>query len=107
MASSPEEIKKQTKTFLLIGFTLFIFTIITVAMYFVDLGNHALNLTVGMLIAAFKATLVALYFMHLISEKKLIYWVLGFCVVFVIGMLFLTLWADMWTGIGQDLNFDY
>ena len=35
-------------------------------------------------IATVKGALVAGYFMHLISERKLIYWVLGFTVVLLL-----------------------
>jgi caa(3)-type oxidase subunit IV len=44
-------------------------------------------------IAAVNAFLVAGYLMHLLSEKKLVYTVLGFTVFFVIGLFGLTLWA--------------
>ena len=43
--------------------TLVVLTVITVAVAYVDLGD--MNLPVAMLIATIKATLVALYFMHL------------------------------------------
>jgi caa(3)-type oxidase subunit IV len=44
-------------------------------------------------IAVVNAFLVAGYLMHLLSEKKLIYIVLGFTVFFFIGLLGLTLGA--------------
>ena len=44
-------------------------------------------------IAAVNAFLVAGYLMHLLSEKKLIYIVLGFAVIFFIGLMGLTIWA--------------
>jgi|SRR5450756_493113 len=44
-------------------------------------------------IAVVNAFLVAGYLMHLLSEKKLIYTVLTFTVIFVIGLFGLTLWA--------------
>jgi caa(3)-type oxidase subunit IV len=52
-----------------------------------------LNVAVALLIAVAKASLVACYFMHLISEKKLIYSVMGFTAFFFIGLMFLTIWA--------------
>jgi len=45
-------------------------------------------------IAVINAFLVAGYLMHLLSEKKLIYVVLGFTVFFFIGLMGLTLWAN-------------
>jgi len=44
-------------------------------------------------IAVVNAFCVAGYLMHLLSEKKLIYTVLMFTVIFVIGLFGLTLWA--------------
>jgi hypothetical protein len=50
---------------------------------------------VGMIlaVAAANAFVVAGFLMHLISEKKMIYTVLGFTVFFVIGLFGLTLYA--------------
>ena len=44
-------------------------------------------------IAACNAFVVAGFLMHLISEKKMVYTVLGFTVAFVIGLFGLTFWA--------------
>lgn len=44
-------------------------------------------------IAVVNAFLVAGYLMHLLSEKKLVYTVLGFTVFFFIGLMGLTIWA--------------
>ena len=43
--------------------------------------------TVALLVATVKGSLVACYFMHLISEKKLIYAVLVLTVVFFVALL--------------------
>ena len=40
-----------------------------------------------MVIASIKGSLVACYFMHLISEKKIIYWVLALTVVFFVVLM--------------------
>jgi caa(3)-type oxidase subunit IV len=42
---------------------------------------------VALLVATIKGALVACYFMHLISEKKLIYAVMALTVVFFIALL--------------------
>jgi hypothetical protein len=44
-------------------------------------------------IATCNAFVVAGFLMHLISEKKMVYTVLGFTVTFVIGLFGLTFWA--------------
>jgi heme/copper-type cytochrome/quinol oxidase subunit 4 len=48
-------------------------------------------LTLG--IASINAFFVAGFLMHLISERKMVYTILGFTVSFVIGLFGLTLWA--------------
>ena len=52
-----------------------------------------LKLTLILAIAVVNAFLVAGYLMHLLSEKKLVYTILSFTVVFGIGLMGLTIWA--------------
>jgi caa(3)-type oxidase subunit IV len=52
-----------------------------------------LKVTIILAIAVVNAFLVAGYLMHLLSEKKLVYTVLGFTVFFFIGLMGLTVWA--------------
>jgi cytochrome c oxidase subunit 4 len=46
-------------------------------------------------IATIKGSLVACYFMHLISEKKLIFTVLILTVIFFLGLLLLPVFTKM------------
>jgi hypothetical protein len=46
-----------------------------------------------LLVAACNAFVVAGFLMHLLSEKKMIYTVLGFTVIFVLGLFWLTWYA--------------
>jgi cytochrome c oxidase subunit 4 len=61
-------------------------TIVTVAISRVHLPLPA-AVAVALLVATVKGTLVACYFMHLISEKKLIYVVLALTVLTVVPLL--------------------
>ena len=96
MADSPEEIKKHIKLYLLIGGALFVCTVLTVLVAkveFLDVNERGFDwadMVIGLLIATFKATLVALIFMHLNHEKKLIYWFFGFGIIFGISLMALT-----------------
>lgn len=96
MADSPEEIKKHVKLYLLIGATLFVCTVITVAVAkieWLDFGSRGFgtaDMLIGLLIATIKATLVALIFMHLNHEKKLIYWLFGIGLVMGLSLMVLT-----------------
>ena len=93
---SPEAIKKASNLIWWIGGVLTAGTIITVAVMHVDMGSRAGNLALGMIIATIKALCVMLVFMHLKSERGLIYKFLVFTIVFVIGLFVLTYlaWAD-------------
>jgi cytochrome c oxidase subunit 4 len=63
-------------------------TIITVAISRYHLPVH-IAVTIALLVATIKGSLVACYFMHLISEKKLIYAVLVLTAIFFVALLFL------------------
>ena len=89
MAENIEEIQKSIKKYMVIGATLIIFTIITVALSYVELPTHGLNILVGMIVATFKASLVALIFMHLNHERSVIYKVLAFTTVFAVVLFIL------------------
>ncbi|HVR43537.1 MAG TPA: cytochrome C oxidase subunit IV family protein [Thermoanaerobaculia bacterium] len=82
---SPEQIRKETRVYVTVFVALAALTIITVAVSYLHLsGWRAIGL--ALFIAGVKGFLVAGYFMHLLSEKKLIYTILAFTVVFF-GML--------------------
>ena len=66
-----------------------------IATSFAHLGDGwTLKVTLILAIAVVNAFLVAGYLMHLLSEKKMVYTVLAFTVVFFIGLVGLTLWAS-------------
>ena len=89
-------VAKHIRGYMLVGATLITFTAITVFLSYVNFGTMKANVTVAMLVATFKAGLVALIFMHLKSEKRMIYRILMFTAFFVLGLFFLTYlaWYD-------------
>jgi caa(3)-type oxidase subunit IV len=89
MADSPEEIQKSIKWYFAIGLGLIVATVITVLLSYVEMPTHGLNILVGLIVAAIKVTFVGLYFMHLKSERALIYKVLAFTAVFVTALFLL------------------
>ena len=96
MANSPEEIKKHLTLYKAIGVTLFICTVLTVAVAkieFLDFGARGFDtadLVIGLLIALFKSTLVAVIFMHHNHEKKAIYWIFGGSIFFAFCLMAIT-----------------
>lgn len=91
--SSPEQLKKQSLIIWKVGGVLIFFTCLTVWLQYVDFGSHNRNIVIGLLLATVKAALVALIFMHLKSERGLIYKFLAFTVIFVTGLFALTFLA--------------
>jgi caa(3)-type oxidase subunit IV len=89
-------VAKHIRGYLLVGGTLLFCTAITVALSYVNFGTQKANVAVAMLVATFKAGLVAAIFMHLSSEKRMIYRILMFTAFFVLGLFFLTYlaWYD-------------
>lgn len=83
---SVEDIKKETRVYLIVFVALAALTIITVAVSYLHLAGWK-AIAVALLIAAVKGFLVAGFFMHLLSEKKLIYSVLILTVVFLAVLL--------------------
>lgn len=86
------DVSKHIRGYLIIGGTLILGTVLTVLASYIDLGHHW-NIILALVIATVKASLVALFFMHLISEKQMIYTVLTFTAFFFIGLMFLTIGA--------------
>ena len=68
-------------------------TVLTVWASFIHFGSAEINIAVALVIATVKAFLVVAYFMHLISERKMIYGLLIFTACFFLGLMFLTLSA--------------
>ena len=93
-ADHDHDIRSHIRTYMLIGAVLVLGTIITVAVSYVDFGSHQMNIAVGLLIATVKASLVALFFMHLISEKQAIYLMIASAFFFFAGLMGLTLWSN-------------
>jgi cytochrome c oxidase subunit IV len=83
---------KHIKACIGIFVLLLVFTVVTVLVSFVHLG-HVGNIVVALVIATFKALLVGAYFMHLNSEKSMIYRILIFTFIFFFGLMLITLFA--------------
>ena len=90
-----EDVKKHVKVYITVFIALAVLTVVTVAVSYLHMPFTP-ALLVALAIATVKAALVALYFMHLISEKQVVLWVLLLAAVFLVGMfaLFLGAHAD-------------
>ena len=82
MSDSHEvDIDHHVKVYMRVFAALAVLTVITVAVAYIDLSVTG-AIALALFIATIKASLVACYFMHLISEKKLIYAVMALTVLF-------------------------
>ena len=79
------DIKKHVRVYIMVFAALAVLTVVTVAVSYLHL-TIVPALIVGLFIASVKGGLVAAYFMHLISEKKVILWILILTVVFFAAM---------------------
>ena len=95
------DIDKHVKVYITVFVALMVLTLVTVAISRLHL-SVPIAVTVALLVAIVKGSLVACYFMHLISEKKLIYAVLAVTVAFFVVLLalpVLTFFGGYWIHI--------
>ena len=81
-----EHVQSHVKTYIKVFIALAVGTIITVLVSNVHLGI-VLGIIVALIIATVKGSLVAGFFMHLVAERKMIYWVLSLTALFVLVMV--------------------
>lgn len=90
MHSDPAEVRKTVRGYLTVGALLFLFTAITVAVNQVHLVVP-LAITVALIIASIKGSMVASVFMHLSHEKKWVYGALLLTLAFFIFLMLVPL----------------
>ena len=82
------DIDRQVKTYIIIFITLMALTFVTVAISRLHLPTPT-AVALALVVASVKGGLVAGYFMHLVSERKLIYWVLWITISCFVAVLLL------------------
>lgn len=68
-----EHFHAHVKLYLAIGLALLVGTVVTVVVTQIHFGSEMMNIAVGLFVAAVKASLVILFFMHMKEEKLSIY----------------------------------
>ncbi len=101
MHSDPEAVKKSIRSYMIIGALLLVFTGVTVAANLLHL-SVPMAITVALIIAATKGSMVAAVFMHLSHEKKWIYGALLLTAVFFVALVFLPVLTNA-DGIGKPI----
>ena len=93
MSDHSHDIAKHVRVYITVFVALLVGTIVTVALNYMHFDSVPLTIGIALFVAIIKASLVACYFMHLISERKMIYVILVFTAFFFVGLMFLTLWS--------------
>jgi cytochrome c oxidase subunit 4 len=94
MHSDAESIKKSIRSYLMIGAALYAFTIITVAANQIHLAIP-LAITLALIIASIKGSMVAAVFMHLSHEKRWVYGSLVLTAIFFAVLMLVPLFTTM------------
>lgn len=109
MHSDAEAVRRSVRTYMMIGAALLVFTGITVAANYLHLPISA-AITLALIIASIKASMVAAVFMHLNHEKQWIYGSLILTVAFFIVLIFVPLFTTLdtfgahLTGPGHEVS---
>ena len=100
--SEAARVKEHLRVYVMVFVALAVLTVVTVAISYLQLPT-AWAITVAMVVATVKASPVAGYFMHLLSEEKVIVYLLVLCAAFLVFLFFLPLGTEtgngpLWTG---------
>ena len=93
MAESLEELDRHVRACIGIFVALLGLTLVTVAVSYLELAVPA-TISVALSIALIKGSMVVSFFMHLISEKKLVFWSLALTVIFFLLLMVLPIATD-------------
>jgi cytochrome c oxidase subunit IV len=86
------DIDRHVRVYITVFVALMVLTIVTVVVSRFHLPVP-IAVTVALIVAVIKGSLVACYFMHLISEKKVIYAVLALTIVFFVALMALPIFT--------------
>ena len=90
-SSTPADL--HLRRYVMVSVCIAVAALLVVGINLLDLGNHRLNIALSLGVIAVQAALVLWFMMHLFSEKRLIYAVLGFTGFFLVFLMLLTIWS--------------
>lgn len=95
--SSAADIQHHVKIYIRVFIALAVLTVVTVAVAQIGYNQNwsiTTAVVIALLVASIKAGLVACYFMHLISEKGALFWILANCALFFVLLLAIPVLTD-------------
>jgi cytochrome c oxidase subunit IV len=93
-AHGADDIRSHVKTYYMIFGALMVLTVVTVGVSYFHLPVP-LAIVVALFVATIKGSLVAMFFMHLKGERKVVYYVLALTVIFFIFLMFVPLLTNL------------
>jgi heme/copper-type cytochrome/quinol oxidase subunit 4 len=102
--SHPVDFNNYVRTCVYVFIAVLCATALMVWISYLPHYSWAMKVSLILVVAACNAFVVAGFLMHLISEKKMVYTVLGFTVTFVIALFALTLYAMNDFPVGTQMH---
>lgn len=88
-----ENVAVHVRGYIAVFGALLVLTVTTVAVSYLQMPSGP-AIALGLAIAVTKAALVAMFFMHLKGERRLIYIALLFTAIFFVALIGLTIWSE-------------
>ena len=98
-----EAVREQVRKYLFVFGALLILTLVTVSISYLHLSVIP-AIIAAMIVASIKGSLVASYFMHLVSERKFIYFILVITVIFFVGLMLLPVMHHLDRGVLYNVS---
>ena len=87
------DVAVQVKGYIAVFGVLLVLTLVTVGVSYLNL-NETPAVVIALTIAATKASLVAMFFMHLKGERPMVFWPLGLTAVLFVALFAFLLWSE-------------
>jgi cytochrome c oxidase subunit 4 len=94
MSHSAEDVRAQVKTYITIFAALMVLTVVTVAVSYIHLPSITQRVGLALIVAGTKASLVAIFFMHLKGERQWVTYTLALTGFFLVLVFWLPKWTD-------------
>jgi cytochrome c oxidase subunit 4 len=92
-----EELRHHVRIYLMVFAALGVLTVVTVGIAYLHM-SQTVAISAAIIVASVKASLVALFFMHLVSEEKVIVWLLLLCAAFLAVLMALPVLTESGAG---------
>ena len=93
MTSHAHDVALEVRRYMAVFGALLALTLVTVGVSYLHMAP-APTIAVAIAIAVIKASLVGLFFMHLRSERAVVYWTLGLTAFLFVALIAFLLWTE-------------